>query len=171
VEKLFNANKAVAMATLFMSSLLIASPAAAHDFSVGDIAVGHPWSRLAPANAPVIGGYLTLTNTGSQPDTLVGGSATIAERVEIHEMRIEDGVARMRPLPAGQEIAPGATVELQPGGTHLMFINPERAFSEGERFEVTLEFANAGEVAVEFVVQRNPGGNAGQEDEHGGHAP
>lgn len=154
-----------------VSASLLSLPASSHDFSVGDIEIGHPWARLAPATAPVVGGYLTLTNAGSQPDTLIGGTTAAAERVEIHEMRIEDGVARMRPLSDGQEIGPGATVELEPGGIHLMFVNPERAFSEGERFEVTLAFAQAGDVTVEFVVQRGPADEAGQGAEHEGHAP
>ncbi|MEX4009879.1 copper chaperone PCu(A)C [Neoaquamicrobium sediminum] len=161
----------VAIAGLTASASLLSLPAASHDFSVGDIEIGHPWARLAPASAPVVGGYLTLTNAGSQPDTLIGGTTAAAERVEIHEMRIEDGVARMRPLPDGQEIGPGATVELEPGGIDLMFVNPERAFSEGERFEVRLAFAQAGDVTVEFIVQRGPADEARQGDEHGGHAP
>lgn len=160
-----------AIVGLAVSASLLSLPAASHDFSIGDIEIGHPWARLAPASAPVAGGYLTLTNTGAQPDTLIGGTTAAAERVEIHEMRIEDGVARMRPLRDGQEIGPGASVELEPGGTHLMFVNPVRAFSEGERFEVTLAFAQAGDVTVEFVVQKGPADEAGQGTEHEGHAP
>jgi periplasmic copper chaperone A len=154
-----------------VSASLLSLPASSHDFSVGDIEIGHPWARLAPAGALVVGGYLTLTNAGSELDTLIGGTTNAAQRVEIHEMRIEDGVARMRPLPDGQEIEPGASVELAPGGTHLMFVNPERPFSEGERFEVTLAFAKAGEVTVEFVVQRGPADEVGRDTEHEGHAP
>lgn len=145
--------------------------ASAHDFSAGDIRIGHPWSRIAPAAAPVMGAYLTLTNEGSEADTLVGGSTPLAERIEIHRMSIEGGVARMRPLPDGLEVAPGASVDLAPGGTHLMFIKPARPFAEGDRIEATLEFARAGSVRVEFVVQRNAEDKPDTATDHGGHTP
>ena len=159
--------------TLSVASIAAMSSwvALAHDFSAGDIRIGHPWSRVAPAAAPVIGGYLTLTNAGSEPDTLIGGSTPLAERIEIHQMTMEDGIARMRPLPDGVEIAPGSSVELAPGGTHLMFIKPTRPLVEGERIEATLEFSRAGAVKVEFVVQRNASEEPGQADDHSGHTP
>lgn len=157
--------------TLSVASIAAMSSwvALAHDFSAGDIRIGHPWSRVAPAAAPVIGGYLTLTNAGSKADTLVGGSTPLAERIEIHQMSIEGGVARMRPLPDGLEVPAGSSVDLAPGGTHLMLIKPSRPFAEGDRIEATLEFARAGSVRVEFVVQRNASEKPDQADDHSGH--
>lgn len=159
--------------TLSLASITALSSwtVSAHDFSAGNIRIGHPWSRIAPSAAPVIGGYLTLTNAGTEADTLVGGSTPLAERIEIHQMSIEDGVARMRPLPDGLEIPPGSPVDLAPGGTHLMFIKPARPFTEGERIEATLEFARAGSVRVEFVVQRNADDKPDTATDHGGHTP
>ncbi len=159
---------AFGLASITILSSLVAS---AHDFSAGDIRIGHPWSRIAPAAAPVMGAYLTLTNAGSEADTLVGGSTPLAERIEIHQMSIKDGVARMRPLPDGLEVAPGSSVALAPGGIHLMFIKPARPFAEGDHIEATLEFARAGSVRVEFVVQRNAEGKPDTATDHGGHTP
>lgn len=118
-----------------------------------------------------MGAYLTLTNAGPEADILVGGSTPLAERIEIHQMSIEDGVARMRPLTDGLEVAPGSSVALAPGGIHLMFIKPARPFAEGDRIEATLEFARAGSVRVEFVVQRNAEGKPDMATDHGGHTP
>jgi len=124
-----------------------------------------------PSAAPVAGAYLTLTNSGTAPDRLTGGSTPIAERIEVHQMIMDDGIARMRLLPGGIEVAPGASVELAPGGIHLMLIKPSQQSIEGDSFKATLEFARAGSVEVEFVVQRNPSAETGNGTEHGGHGP
>ena len=73
----------------FVAALLlsfVASAAPAHDFQVGPLVINHPWSRATPKDAPVAGGYLKITNTGTTPDRLIGGSSEAAGRFEIHEM-------------------------------------------------------------------------------------
>ena len=77
---------------VFASALLlalIAAGAQAHDYKAGSIAVGHPWTRATPKNAPVAGGYLKITNSGTTPDRLTGGSVEVAKRFEIHEMKMD----------------------------------------------------------------------------------
>lgn len=148
---------------------LASAPALAHDYTVGTIAIVHPWARATPSSAPVAGGYLTLTNTGTEPDRLVSGSSTIAEGFEIHESTIVDGVARMRRIEGGVEIKPGETITLKSGGSHIMFLKPKQRLIEGEKFPVTLLFEHGGEIAVEFAVQGL--GKAKPASEHDGHAP
>ena len=94
---------------------LVMSAAHAHDYKVGALEIGHPWTRATPKGATVAGGYLKITNKGTAPDRLTGASFTAAPRVEIHEMAMSDGMMRMRPLRAGLEIKPGETVEFKPG--------------------------------------------------------
>lgn len=141
----------------FVLALLTASvlgqPALAHDFKSGTIELKHPWSRVAPPVAPVLGGYVTIINTGSEPDRLIGGSSVIAGKFEIHESTLVDGVAKMRPLKDGLVINPGQTVDLQPGGTHIMFVAPTSRPAEGQKFAGTLVFEKAGTINVEFAVQ------------------
>lgn len=146
---------------------LAASPALAADaFTAGDLVVETPWSRATPGAAPVAGGYLTITNTGSRPDRLVGGSSEISERFEVHSMEMVDGVARMAPVEGGLEIPPGETVALAPGGYHVMFMGLNRPLAEGDTFEATLAFEHAGTVPVTFAV-----GAIGSREApgHGGH--
>ena len=115
--------------------------------------VSRPWSRATPAAAPVGAGYLTLTNRGGEADRLTGGSTEVAARIEVHEMSMDNGVMKMRELPNGLEVKPGASVELKPGGHHLMLMGLKRPLKEGERFKAQLEFAKGGKAEVEFVVQ------------------
>lgn len=145
---------------------LLAGSASAHDFKAGSLELKHPWSALAPPVAPVLGGYLTIVNTGPEPDRLVGGATDMSERLEVHESSLVDGVARMRPAKQGLEIAPGGTLKLQPGGTHIMLVNPSMRPKEGEKFKATLQFERAGSVEVEFLVQKP---KQESEDDHSGH--
>ena len=143
----------IVVASTALALLTVSMPAAAHEYIVGGIKIDHPWARATPPAASVGGGYVTLTNTGTEPDRLVSSSSPIAQNVEIHESSVVDGVARMRPLVEGIEIAPGATVMLKSGGAHIMFIKPTKRFVEGERFPATLKFEKAGTIVVEFAVQ------------------
>jgi periplasmic copper chaperone A len=105
----------------------------AHEFEIGALKIGHPFARAAPPGAKVIGGYLAVRNTGKESDRLVGVSAEIAGRVEIHEMAVKDGVMSMRPITGGLEIPAAGEVILAPGKLHLMFLDITRSPKEGER--------------------------------------
>jgi periplasmic copper chaperone A len=134
---------------------LAASAASAHDYTQGSLHIAHPWSRATPHGAAVAAGYLVVENRGSALDRLVSVSVPvdIAGRAEIHEMAMQDGVMKMRPLPRGIEIAPGFTAKFEPGGLHLMFLDLKRPLVKGDRFKGTLSFEWAGSVEVEFVVE------------------
>lgn len=121
-------------------------------FRTGDLVITAPWARATPGGARVAGGYLRITNTGKEPETLTGGTAVFAGRLELHDMAVTDGIMRMRELPSGLTIAPGETVELKPGGTHVMFMDLKQPLKEGENWKGTLTFARAGTIEVEFAV-------------------
>lgn len=135
--------------TLRIVASTTAAPAAVQ---AGSLSISQPWTRATPGGARVAGGYLTVTNTGSTPDRLIGGSAAFAERVEIHEMATVNGVMTMRALGSGLTIAPGQTVELKPGGLHVMFMGLRSPLAEGQTVKVTLEFEKAGKVELDFQV-------------------
>jgi uncharacterized protein YcnI/copper(I)-binding protein len=132
---------------------------------VGPLTVEQPWSRATPGGAKVGGGYLRITNTGTASDRLVGGSFPLASRVEVHEMRMDGDVMRMKPVEGGLEIKPGATVELKPGGFHLMFMDLKEPLKEGQTVRGTLSFEKAGSVEVDYTV-RGMGGAAPAEHKH-----
>lgn len=131
---------------------LAPSPAPAHDVTVGQLVVHHPWARATPGGAAVGGGYLTIENKGSTPDRLTGGSFAASSTFELHSMSMDGGIMRMRP--AGPlEIPPGASVTLDPAGLHIMFTGLKRGLRKGETIPGTLVFEHAGTVPVEFEVE------------------
>lgn len=125
----------------------------AHEYKLGELTIDHPYTRTTPPMAPVGGGFMTITNHGEESATLIGGTAEFAEVVEIHEMEMADNVMKMRRLEKGLEIPAGETVELKPGGYHLMFIKLSEQMKEDDRHKATLKFAKAGEIEVKFVVK------------------
>ena len=143
--------------TFFFAAMLMLAGsgglAHAHEYKAGALTIVHPWVRATPKGAQVAGGFLTITNTGSAPDRLVGGAVTGAGRSEVHATSNEGGIARMRPVDGGLEIKPGETVKLAPGGYHLMFMDLKGSFVDGELIEGTLRFEKAGDLPVEFEVQ------------------
>jgi len=142
-------------AAALAAALLLAGPwtASAHEFKLGDLDIGHPWSRATPPGAKVAGGYLTITNHGGAPDRLVSVVSDISGKAEVHEMAVKDGVMTMHPVEGGLEIPAGGKVELKPGGYHLMLMDLKHLTKEGEMFPATLTFEKAGSVTVEFQVE------------------
>lgn len=149
-------------ATLLTIGLL--GSASAHDFRIGDIKIGHPWTRATPGGAKVAGGYITIENSGAKPDRLIGGTMEASGRVELHEMSLTDGIMRMRELPAGVIVPGGGRVEMKPGGYHIMFFDLQRPLKQGEKVAGTLVFEGAGTVKVEFQVDAM--GSPGAPDGH-----
>ena len=129
------------------------SVAFADEISVGDLVVTQAWSRATPKGAKIGGGYLTIENKGSTADRLIGGSADVAAKVEVHEMTMSNGVMKMRPLENGLVIEPGKTVKLAPGGYHLMLMDLKSPLKQGDKLPITLDFEKAGKVTVSFDVE------------------
>ena len=140
---------ASAVAILFTVSL---SAAYGRDYHVGSLDIAGPWSRATPKGAPVGAGYMTIKNNGTTADRLVGGSADVAPKFEVHEMSMDNGIMKMRPIKGGLEIKPGETVELKPEGLHVMFVGLKKPLKEGDHIKATLVFEKAGNVDVEFDV-------------------
>lgn len=137
---------------VLLSSLFAAGVALADDYTLGSLKIHQPWARATPNGAKLAGAFLTVTNTGSQPDRLVGGTAQGAQEVQVHEMQMDGNVMRMRRMEKGLEIPPGATVVLKPGSYHLMLQSLAGPLVQGTRVKGTLQFERAGKIDVEFAV-------------------
>jgi len=131
--------------------ILIAS--LAQSFAASPITIERPWARASAPGQTVGGGFMTILHQGATEDRLVSATTPIARDVQIHTMNMDGGVMRMRPLEGGLAIPAGGRVVLQPGGLHLMFMELSAPLMAGSSFPVTLRFANAGDIKVEFNVE------------------
>jgi len=134
--------------------ILFASPSFAEEDAthIGNLAVSAPFTRATLPNAPVGGGYLTIENTGTEPDRLVSITSPVSNDVEVHTMTMDGDVMTMKALDGALEIPAGETVTLAPSGLHIMFMNITQPFVEGETVPVTLNFEKAGALDLELPV-------------------
>ncbi|WP_404947018.1 copper chaperone PCu(A)C [Rhizobium terrae] len=136
--------------------------ASAHGVAVkvGDLEVSGAFTKAMLPGQPVGGGYFTVRNNGAADDRLVSASSPIAGTVELHEMAMQGQVMKMRRLDGGIAIPAGKTVELAPGGLHLMFMKVTEPFKNGGKVPVTLTFEKAGKVDITLPVgAAGPGGH------------
>jgi copper(I)-binding protein len=96
--------------------------------------------------------YVTLSNSGSQPDALVSASTDVAQTTELHQTTSDGGVMKMRPVKEIPVPAGGKT-ELKPGGYHIMLMGLKHDLKPGEKVAVTLKFEHGGETRVEAPVK------------------
>jgi len=139
-----------------MATMFIAAPALAQ------VTIENAWARATPPGAKIAAGYLTIRNAGAA-DKLISASSPAAEKVEPH-ITVKDGdVSRMREV-NGYAVPAKGTVELTPGGSHLMLVNIKAPLKAGEKVPLVLRFEKAGEVKTELAVR--PLGTTGQEHMH-----
>ena len=106
------------------------------------------------------GGFFTLTNKGPEPDRLVAASSPVAEKIEIHAIKVVGGDIVMRPREDGLVAPAGVTLTLHPRGYHLLLIGLRAPLVPGSRVAVTLVFEKAGSFDVELLVEApGPVGN------------
>lgn len=104
------------------------------------VSVDGAWARATVPNQSAAGAFMRLT---AQKDVvLTGASSPVADIVEVHEMWLDKAIMRMRladrvPLKAGQ------TIELRPGGLHVMMMDLQKQIKAGERVPLTLLFTAA----------------------------
>lgn len=101
---------------MLLVALLLAGCARQDHASIGDLKIFAPWSRETPPTASVAAGYLSIRNQGQRDDRLLAVETATAQRVEIHQTRMDGGMMRMRLLADGLPIPAGQTVTLAPAG-------------------------------------------------------
>lgn len=132
--------------------LLLALPAMVQAADVDGLRFEGAWIRDAPPASPVRAAYLRIVNEGKGEMLIESAQSADFGAIEMHEMREVDGVMRMRPLPRLQS-EPGSTLELAPGGKHLMLFRPARELQLGDRSSIEFVFADGSRREVEFEVR------------------
>jgi copper(I)-binding protein len=131
------------------------------------IEVADAWTRSPMEDVGAV--YFTVSNDGDSADALIGVSADVAGRAEIHETVMEGGQAQMRPVDS-VEIPAGGEMSFEPGGYHVMLFELAEPLVEGDTISVTLAFEEAGEIEVDAEVRpfvEEEGGMDMGEDEGG----
>jgi len=124
--------------------------------SVHGMMLNHSWSRPLPPVTANGAAYLTIQNASGKDDRLVGGSSDIAERIELHTHKEQGGVMKMVHLEGGVAIPDGEKMEFKPGHHHVMLIGLTRPLVEGESYDLTLHFEQAGELTTTVSIQEKP---------------
>jgi hypothetical protein len=108
---------------------------------------------MAAQTGGTTGAFMTIKNTGSEADWLIGASFAQAEMTQVHETVMENDVMTMREVPA-LEIPAGQAVELRHGSYHIMLMGLTADLTPGETVTVTLKFEKAGEISVPLTVMK-----------------
>ncbi len=133
---------------LFVALLLLSACSA----SQSSLTIKEPWARLgiSGGNSAI---YLKIENPTQEDDALISASCDAAMMTELHMTRMmDDGTMKMEPqekipLPAGQ------TVELKPGGLHIMLMNLKKDLKTGDTLSLKLKFEKSGTLEVEVPVR------------------
>jgi copper(I)-binding protein len=133
--------------------------------AVAELTLAGAWAAPTPSGVDVSAGYVTITNATGAADHLLSATSPRAERVEVHEMTMDDAVMQMRAVER-LEIPAGQSVQLAPGGQHLMFYGVAEPFAEGQEIPVQLVFETSGPIDVSLPVRRGAPETHGAD--HGG---
>jgi periplasmic copper chaperone A len=134
------------------TALLIAATSFA--FAQGaSIQITQPWARATPAGASTGAVYLTITNKSHDADRLLSASSDVADKLQIHEMKVVNSIMEMREVTGGLPVAANGSVELKPGSYHVMLIGLKRPLKAGETVPLTLDFEKAGKVSITVPIR------------------
>ena len=133
---------------------------------VRTLMIQDPRARATAPGASVGAGYLTIMNMGEQEDLLIRVDAPFAGHTEIHEKKMDGDVAKMRPLQSGLKIPAGQSVNLTPGGLHLMFMDLQHPLKAGDIHTIVLHFKYHGEVSALLTVRSDPSQSDTESDHH-----
>lgn len=134
--------------------IAVATSALAHGYTRGDLTIAHPYAVPTPPGATTASGYLKdVVNRARVDDRLLGATSPAAERVEMHTMRMDGDVMRMRSVPSIVIPAGGHVAITAADGMHLMLVGIKAPLKVGDVVPLTLRFEHAGNVDVELHVQ------------------
>ena len=139
-----------AIVGIFVLFFLIEN-SSAQSADLGKISITGAFARETVAGQTVGSGFLKIKNTGAL-DKLVSASTSVGSEVQIHTMSMEGNVMKMSQIPY-IEIPANGSVELTPGGMHLMIMGLKGPVKVGDNIKIKLKFSNSGEVEVNFPVQ------------------
>jgi copper(I)-binding protein len=136
----------------------------------GALEMHEPWARSSSSRTlpnTSAGAFLSIVNKSPDDDRLVAASSPLAERIELHGIKVVGSDIDMRPMANGIVVQGSHTTVLKPRGYHLLLLGVRTPLAKGSTLPVTLTFEKAGAVTLEFDVEE-PGliGEAVLNEEH-----
>jgi copper(I)-binding protein len=131
--------------SLLVTLLCLALPA------VAQVTVGDPWVRATVPAQKATGAFMQIT--AATDARLVEAKSPVAGMVQVHEMSMDGGVMKMRELDKGLALPAGKTVDLKPGGYHVMLMELKQQMKEGDSMPLTLVFESADKKRTSIEVK------------------
>lgn len=119
-----------------LQSLTLIAALACSTAYAQNVEIKDAWIRTSVPGQKATGAFMKIT--AKDGTKLVGASSPAAGVTEVHEMKMEGDVMKMRAIPGGLDIAAGKTVELKPGGYHVMLMDLKGQVKDGDTVPVTL---------------------------------
>jgi copper(I)-binding protein len=136
---------------LFISLLLLAVSSSLQ--AAGKLEVHDAWVREAPPNAKVMAAYFSLHNHSAKGKTLISMSSPAFKRVEIHRTEKQDGMMKMLPV-SRVILSSKGSVSFEPGGMHVMLMNPKKRLKAGDKISLTLFFTDESSLKISLPVKK-----------------
>ena len=155
-------------ALVLAALLLPGAYANAHEYSVGDLHIAHPWSLELPPNAPNVAAYFVVHNNGKADDRLLSVNSPLTDDAQLHE-HVMSAAGAMKMQQVHSVVVPaGKDLTFAPSAYHVMIMQPKdrSLLTDGKRFPLTLHFEKAGDVTVDVAVQKQPPAEQGAAHEH-----
>lgn len=143
----------LAMASLAV--MCVAGSSLAHTVKAGNLTLDDLHVRAPIAGRNVTAAYVKITNAGPE-DRLVSVACDCAGKAELHEMKMDGAVMKMRALPEGLVLQSKQVTALAPGGNHIMLFDLKKAYKDGDEVQMELTFAKQGKVKAKFHVVKDP---------------
>lgn len=118
-----------------------------------DIVVSGEWARPILIAGRPGGAYMKIENNGSDADKLISATSSISPRVEVHEHTMTGGIMRMNEVEGGLAVPAGGSVEMKPGGYHIMLFETNKTYKPGETIDIQLKFEKAGTIEKTLEVR------------------
>lgn len=159
----------LALAILFSAvTTMTANPATAQEYKQGSLKIENTRARVILQNRPAAG-FMDVHNMGDEADRIISATSPMADKVELHTHKMENGVAKMRRVET-IDVPAKSHVALKSGGLHLMIFGLKHKMKPGDKLPMKIVFEKAGSVDVEFAVESISGREMDKKMDHSDHS-
>lgn len=160
IQRIFSFSVLATIALAGAAWLGIHQGAHALGYQIGDLSIEHPYANATPAGSKNGAAYFkSIKNNGKQPDRLVSVKSSVSASTELHTMKMDGNIMRMREVTSIELPASGNTLFGQgtDNGYHVMLMGLKDPLKEGDSFKLNLKFERAGDIEVVVHVEKAKG--------------